>query len=95
MGKHSKHAHHDHELPKLNRIGGQIEGVKKMIAENRNCADIITQLRAVRAAVRRVEADILEAHLQSCVSDAFTHGDRSDAAEKISELTELFKRFDS
>ena len=86
---------HDSELGKLNRISGQVEGVKKMIAERRYCPDILTQLRAVRSAVRSVEANILETHLKSCVTESLTSGNARDAQKKIDELKDLFKRFDS
>lgn len=86
---------HDTEIGKLNRIAGQIEGIKKMIAEQRHCPDILTQLRAVRSAIRTVEANILETHLKSCVTDSLTSGNAEDAHNKIEELKDLFKRFDS
>lgn len=85
---------HKDELKKLNRITGQIEGVKKMIEDCRYCPDILTQLRAIRSAVRGVEARVLEKHLQSCVRDAMESGDHKKAGEKIDELVKLFKRYD-
>ncbi len=85
---------HGCELPKLNRIAGQIEGVKRMIEEQRYCPDIITQLRAARAAIRRVEADILETHLKSCVADAVASGNKKETDRKLEEIKELFQRFD-
>jgi len=90
----SKNPCHHAELGKLNRIGGQVEGIKRMIEEGRYCPDILTQLRAARAAIKRVEADILETHLQSCVAAALTHGGQDEANDKIEELKDLFKRFD-
>ena len=62
------HLSHMENMPRLNRISGQIEGIKKMIEEGRYCTDIISQLRAVRAAVKAVESNILQKHLQNCVS---------------------------
>lgn len=86
------HPCHHAELKKLNRVAGQIEGVKKMIDAGRYCIDILTQLRAARAALRRVEADILESHLNSCVVESFLSGKSRDA--KIRELKELYRKFD-
>ncbi len=86
---------HDSELGKLNRVSGQVEGVKKMIAERRYCPDILTQLRAIRAAIRGVEANILENHLKSCVAESLSSGNPQDAQKKIDELKDLFKRFDA
>lgn len=85
---------HEAELPRLNRIAGQIDGIRRMVTEGRHCTDILTQIRAVRAALKTVEANVLETHLQSCVRDAMTVGDSSAIADKIEELKTLFKRFD-
>lgn len=84
---------HSNELPRLNRISGQVEGVKKMIEKRLYCPDILTQLRAVRAAVNSIEASILERHLDSCVTDAFTSGNKKETAKKMNELKELYRRF--
>lgn len=92
---HDETAHrnpdHGAEMGKLNRVIGQIEGVKKMIAENRYCPDILIQIRAARSALKTVEANILEAHLQGCVSEAIRGG---NADNKILEIKELFKRYE-
>lgn len=90
----SKHPSHENQLKKLNRITGQVEGISRMITEGRYCPDIIAQLRAARAALRSVEANILETHLQHCVADAITTGNRKKSSEKITELGELLKRYD-
>jgi len=85
---------HKQELPRLNRISGQIEGIKRMIEENRYCGDILTQLRAARAAIRNVELQILDRHLSTCVTEAFL-GDNPEAKkQKVDEIRELIKRFD-
>ena len=86
---------HDKEIGKLNRVAGQVEGVKKMITAGRYCPDILTQLRAIRAAIKTIEANILETHLNHCVSESMASGNAKDARKKIEELKELFKRFDT
>ena len=86
-----KHPCHKDELTKLNRVAGQVEGVKRMIEEGRYCTDILAQLRAARSAIRTIEAQILETHLQHCVTEAINEG---DAQEKIDEIKALFKRYD-
>lgn len=65
-----------------------------MIDEQRYCPEIITLLRGARAAIKAVEANMLENHLTSCVVDAFNSDDEKDKDAKISELKEIFKRFD-
>lgn len=85
---------HQAEIGKLNRIAGQIEGIKKMITDHRDCTEVLTQLRAVRSALKTVEANVLETHLHSCVAESMTSGDPQAAKDKIEELKNIFKRFD-
>ena len=89
-----KYPDHSKEISRLNRISGQINGVKKMIEERRYCPDIITQLRAISSATKGLEASLLETHLQACVVGAFKTKDAKDQKQKIEELVKLFKRFD-
>ncbi len=85
--------HHQKEIPRLNRISGQLEGIKRMIEENRYCPDILIQLRAIRSAIRAVEGNILKSHLQSCVAQSFEND--IDKEQKIEELKNLFDRFEA
>ncbi len=94
MSKDHIHPSHSSDLPRVNRIGGQISGVKKMIEENRHCPEILTQLRAIRAAIKGLEASILERHLNHCVTEGLNGGAEKDVRAKIDELKELFKRYD-
>lgn len=87
------HPSHEEHLPRLNRIAGQIEGVKKMIIERRYCPDILTQLHAVRSAVRNLEIQILDSHLSSCVTETFQSKDQDKQKQKIEEIRQLIKRF--
>lgn len=91
MSRSHETAHHKADLPRLNRIVGQVGGVRKMIEENRHCTDILTQLRAIRAAVKGLEANILERHLAHCVAESLSG---NDAKRHIDELKELFRRYD-
>ena len=81
---------HDAELEGLARIEGQVRGLKSMIVEGRYCVDILTQTRAVHAALRRVERNILSSYLNTCVSDAFAGGTAEERAEKVAEILTLF-----
>lgn len=83
---------HSKEIKKLNRISGQVEGVKKMIEDRRYCPDIIIQLKAISSAVKSVEANILKSHLESCVKDIFKEGNKDKQNKKIEELLTLFKK---
>lgn len=88
------HPDHRKEFSRLNRVSGQIDGIKKMIEENRYCPDIMMQLRAARSAIKTIEADILERHLQGCVAAAMTSGKDDEKNQKIDEIKQLFKKYD-
>jgi DNA-binding FrmR family transcriptional regulator len=79
---------------RLGRIEGQVRGLSKMVAEDRYCIDIVTQISAVRAALRRVEEEILKDHVSHCVEHAISSGDKVDQRKKISELMEVIGRTD-
>ena len=81
---------HASEIKRLNRIIGQLEGVKRMIEERRYCPDILVQTRAATSAIRALESAILSGHLKHCVHHAMNSKSPSDAAAKIKELVELF-----
>ena len=91
----TKHPDHNNLLPNLNRISGQIEGIKKMITERRYCPDILQQLKSAKSAIASIAATMLEAHLDSCVVDAFNSQNESEKTKKISELKILYRRFNS
>lgn len=82
---------HSNNLPRLNRISGQIEGIKKMIEDKRYCTDILMQLRAVRSALKSVESNILQKHLHHCVAQSFSCDSEKD--KKIDELKMLFDKY--
>ena len=86
------HPDYTNELPRLNKIAGQINGIKKMIEERRYCPDIIIQLQAISSACKSVEAILLENHLESCVLGAFNADNKEEQDIKIKELTNLYKK---
>ena len=90
----NKHPDHSNELSRLNRIGGQVDGIKKMIEEGRYCPDIMTQIKAIRSALKSVEANILERHLAGCMTNAIKSGSKKQQDQKIDEIKELFKKFE-
>ena len=79
---------------RLGRIEGQVRGLSKMVDEDRYCIDIVTQISAVRAALRRVEEEVLRDHVAHCVEHAITSGNKTDQREKITELMEVISRSD-
>lgn len=79
-------------LRRLGRIEGQVRGVARMVEDDRYCIDVITQLSAVRAALRRVEEEILRDHVAHCVEGAIASGDKADQRQKISEIIDVLGR---
>jgi CsoR family transcriptional regulator, copper-sensing transcriptional repressor len=79
---------------RLSRIEGQVRGLSKMVEEDRYCIDIVTQISAVRAALRRVEEEVLRDHVAHCVEHAITSGNKADQREKIAELIAVIGRSD-
>lgn len=79
-------------LNRLNRIEGQVRGIARMVDEDRYCLDILTQLHAVRAAVRKVEAALLQEHLEHCVAGALSGDDETERHQKTAELLQLIDR---
>lgn len=77
------------QLARLSRIEGQVRGVARMIEEDRYCIDVITQVRAVRAALDKVEQETLSDHLRHCVAHAFHAGTTRERQTKIDELLEV------
>ena len=87
-----RHPDHSNQLARLRRVEGQVRGISAMIADGRYCIDIVDQLQAARAALARVERDVLERHAAACVTDAIASGDTATAQARLAELTRLLKR---
>ncbi|MBV8188628.1 MAG: metal-sensitive transcriptional regulator [Alphaproteobacteria bacterium] len=77
------------QLARLGRIEGQVRGVARMLDEDRYCIDVLNQIRAVRAALDKVEQEVLGNHLQHCVAHTFHAGTERDRQAKIDELLEV------
>ena len=77
---------------RLSRIEGQVRGLSKMVDEDRYCIDIVTQISAVRAALRRAEEEILKDHVAHCVEHAIASGNKVDQRNKIAELMDVIGR---
>ena len=70
-----------------------MRGVSKMIEEERYCIDLLMQLRAIRAALSKVESEVLKDHADHCIADAVKSGSEKEQREKFSELIDLFDRY--
>ncbi len=79
-------------LNRLKRIEGQVRGVAGMVEDERYCIDVLTQLQAIRAALTRVETEMLKDHLDHCIESAIVGGDQAEQRRKAGELIELLHR---
>ena len=78
---------------RLHRIEGQVRGIERMVDEDRYCIDILTQVGAVKTALESVAFQLLDDHVNHCVSDALASGDAGTASAKSQELLAAVQRF--
>lgn len=90
--KHKNVARSEEELKdlkiRLNRLNGQINGISKMLDENRYCGDILVQVAAVESALQAIGYILLKTHMETCVVDDIKNGD----LESLENAIELFKK---
>lgn len=79
-------------LRRLKRIEGQVRGLARMVEDDRYCIDIVTQLSAVRAALRRAQEEILADHAANCVEHAIASGNKTEQRRKVAELMDVLSR---
>ena len=82
----------DKTIQRLARIAGQVNGVARMIEDERYCIDILTQLSAIRAALGKVESQVLKDHAACCVAEAIASGDAAEQRQKFEELVDLIEK---
>jgi CsoR family transcriptional regulator, copper-sensing transcriptional repressor len=82
-------------VKRLSRIEGQVRGLSRMVEEDRYCIDIVTQISAVRAALRRVEQEVLRDHIGHCVKEAMHSDDVRNQDRTIQELIDVLARSNS
>lgn len=79
-------------LKRLQRIEGQVRGLIRMVEEDRYCIDVVTQISAARAALRKVEEEVLHDHVAHCVENAISSGNKAEQRRKVAELMEVLGR---
>jgi CsoR family transcriptional regulator, copper-sensing transcriptional repressor len=79
-------------LKRLKRIEGQVRGLARMVEDDRYCIDVVTQLSAARAALRKAEEEILADHVAHCVEHAIASGNKAEQRRKVAELMDVFSR---
>lgn len=79
-------------ISRLSRIEGQVRGIARMVEEGRYCIDVLTQLQAVKAALGKVESEMLKDHLNHCIESAVVSGNADEQRKKAAELVTLLER---
>ena len=93
-GGKMKHGYDKEALAKrLHRIEGQVRGIERMVEDDRYCIDILTQIAAVNTALESLAFKLLDDHVNHCVADALSSGDKKVASAKSKELLEAVQRF--
>ena len=86
-------ANHQQALvTRLNRVEGQIRGIRRMVQEPRLCVEILQQLAAAEAAMNRISLAILRFHVEKCVPEGVEQGE-PEKSKRLSELVDIFDRF--
>ena len=80
------------KIRRLNRISGQVNGIARMIEDDRYCIDILHQIQAVKSALAKVESEVLKDHAACCVSEAIASGDEKEQRQKFEELVDLLEK---
>ncbi|WP_407875046.1 metal-sensitive transcriptional regulator [Qipengyuania nanhaisediminis] len=80
------------KINRLSRIAGQVRGIAQMVEDDRYCIDILTQIQAVKAALAKVESEVLKDHAACCVAEAIASGDKDEQRAKFEELIDLFEK---
>ena len=87
---------HDFEqraiVTRLNRIEGQIRGIRRMVQESRQCIEILQQLAAAEAAMNRISLTMLKLHVEKCVPEGVEQGE-PERTKRLNELVDIFDRF--
>lgn len=94
--KHPVVPHSDSEKKqltnRLKRIEGQVRGLQKMIEEDRYCVDVLVQLSAVNAALKKVGYSLMERHTKTCVSDAIRSGNGNEQIQELMKVVQQFSK---
>jgi CsoR family transcriptional regulator, copper-sensing transcriptional repressor len=83
----------DKVLARLRKVSGQVEGIRRMVEDDRYCVDVLHQIAAVEGALDRVGHIVLSQHVETCVTSAIESGRPKERKEKLDELMDVFSRF--
>ena len=89
-GKQVEQPHKKELMRRINRISGQVQGIARMIEEERYCVDLLVQVSAARSALNQVGMQLFEDHTRGCVARAIRAGEEEDT---IAELVSVLRTF--
>ncbi|MBN1202122.1 MAG: metal-sensitive transcriptional regulator [Anaerolineae bacterium] len=78
-------------IHRLKSVAGHINGIIRMLEEERYCIDVITQIQAAQTALSRASENILDAHLRTCVTDAIQNDDADERERVLAEVMQVFR----
>ena len=78
----------------LKTARGQVDGILKMVEENQYCIDVLNQMLAAEAVLRRAEREVLRAHMEGCVAEAFERADEGEREQKIDEIIKAVEKME-
>ncbi|MDY0395103.1 metal-sensing transcriptional repressor [Virgibacillus halophilus] len=79
-------------INRLKRVEGQVRGIQKMVEEDRYCVDILVQISAIQAALKKVGFSVTERHMKHCVTDAIKSGEGKDAIDELMDVLQQFSK---
>ncbi|MYL33700.1 metal-sensing transcriptional repressor [Pontibacillus yanchengensis] len=79
-------------LNRLKRIEGQVRGIQKMVEEDRYCVDVLVQISAINAALKKVGFTLMERHTNHCVADAIQKGEGEEAIDELMKVIQQFSK---
>ena len=85
---------HEEQLARLAKIEGQLRGVRRMIEERRYCIDIVSQIKAVSAALKQVQMGVLEKHIHHCVKESVESRDPEQFEARVQEIVQVLGHMD-
>jgi len=80
-------------LARLRRVAGQVEGIARMVEQDRYCVDVLLQVASAQAALGQAGNVVLRSHVETCVSAALASGKTAQRKQKIDELMDVFSRY--
>ena len=80
-------------LARLRRIAGQVEGIARMVEQDRYCVDLLLQIASAQAALGQASSLVLRSHVETCVTDVLASGKPAERKQKVNELMQVFSRY--